>query len=208
MHYSLLAGGKTSEAVEPAVFELATLLTAAADATSATRANATALNKEESILVEMVQSQLSAALNQVPPTWHLYSSHLHALGIYGPSSEPHKGHIGKFATSIADKDASKCSTKILREHVCRCLHTTSVVWGKHQAKKPSRACLFRTCFFFSRLHRSNPAHVLIIPKTSNGMARPLPVIGGPVYHDSDYWFLRCSHGRLLQSFCVSSETVA
>lgn len=156
MHYSLLAGGKTSEAVEPAVFELETLLTAAADATSATRANATALNKEESILVEMVQSQLSAALNQVPPTWHLYSSHLHALGIYGPSSEPHKGHIGKFATSIADKDASKCSTKILREHVCRCLHTTSVMWGKHQAKKPSRACLFRTCFFFSRLHQKQP----------------------------------------------------
>lgn len=40
------------------------------------------------------------------------------------------------------------------------------------------------------------------------MAKPLPIIGGPVYHDSDYWFIRYSHGRLLQSFSVSSKTVA
>jgi len=62
MRYSLLAGGKTSLAVEPAVLEAASLLeelTAAAEATSAIRARAAALNKEESILVKSVQTQLS-----------------------------------------------------------------------------------------------------------------------------------------------------
>jgi hypothetical protein len=64
MCYSLLAGGKTSLAVEPAVLEAASLLeelTTAAEATSATRARAATLNKEESILVKSVQAQLSTA---------------------------------------------------------------------------------------------------------------------------------------------------
>lgn len=37
------------------------------------------------------------------------------------------------------------------------------------------------------------------------MAKPLPVIGGPVYCSSNYWRLRCSHGWLLQSFSGSCD---
>jgi hypothetical protein len=66
MCYSLPAGGKTSLAVEPAVLDAASLLeelTAAAEATSAARARAATLNKEESILVKMLQAQLSTTWN-------------------------------------------------------------------------------------------------------------------------------------------------
>jgi hypothetical protein len=66
MYYSLLAGGKTSLAVEPAVLDAASLLeelTAAAETTSATRARAATLNKEESISVKSVRAQLSTGLD-------------------------------------------------------------------------------------------------------------------------------------------------
>lgn len=83
------------------------------------------------MFVKIVQSQSSATPDLVvPPTWPLYSWHRHAFGISGSSDEPHKGHIGKFATFIADKSASRSPTRILRVHVWVGLHTTFVMRGE------------------------------------------------------------------------------
>lgn len=89
--------------VEPAILEsertLAELalvaelmeLTAAAEATSATRARVATLNKEESILVESMKSQESTTLDlRVPTTRHLYYSSIKVSASYGRFPRPYQ----------------------------------------------------------------------------------------------------------------------
>jgi hypothetical protein len=92
MCYSLPAGGKTSLAVEPAVLDAASLLeelTAAAEATSATRARAATLNKEESILIRRYGFVYNIE-SEVPMARHLYCSTIKVSVPYGRSPRPYQ----------------------------------------------------------------------------------------------------------------------